>query len=1213
MPASQALLNTRVDDRFVLEYIAGTGGMGAVYRARDERSGRAVAIKLLQQSGGTEQLERFTREANVLAELDHPGIVQHVAHGVTASGEPYLAMEWLEGEDLAQRLARGPLSLSETLTLVRCVAEALAYAHARGIVHRDVKPSNVFLRGGSVADAALLDFGIAQLDAATRPLTATGVIVGTPAYMAPEQARADKELGPAADVFSLGCILHECAAGTPPFSGGNLVAVLAKILFADPPRLRDVRPDIPDAVDVLLSRMLSRNPADRLPHGSAVAAAIASIDLTVIDPLGHTHVDVKKASEPVDDERVLTSVLVASPPSGPSGAVRSVADGTTNARLLELSHQLTKFGARAEIMADGSLVAAFVHTRGAATDQAALAARAALLLKSLWPEASIAVCTGRGRVHGALPIGEVLDRAAMLLHHPGHSNSSEHILLDDVTRGLLDARFRVHEMASGTYALTSEDSTLDPSRPLLGKPTPCVGRESELGVLDLALTSAIEEASPRAVLVIAPPGTGKSRLRHEFIRRAESRDDPPLVLLGQGDPMSAGSPYGIVGQALRRCAGIAEGEELSVRQSKLARRIAKNVPSDELRVASFLGEMCGIPFSDDNLKLRAARQDPVAMADQITMAFLDFLRAECDAAPVMLVLEDLHWGDSLTVKLVEAALRELNEQRLLVLALARPEVNEVFPKLWNNRAQVVVLRPLSRKAGERLVRQVLGTDVATDVVLRIVSQSEGNALFLEELIRSVAEGHGDEAPATVLAMLQARIGRLGPHTRRVLRCASIFGETSWLGGMRTLFGATLPHSGLDDALRSLVAAEILELRRESRFPQEPEYRFRHALTRDAAYGLLTEDDRVQGHRLAGEYLEAMHEQDTLVIAEHFVQGKHPARAVVHFARAAEQSCDNGDAEATISIAERGLALDPDPTSRGALLAAKADAYVWREQYADVLQIGTEAIELLEVGSKRWCHLLQQLLPAAALTGKQELVFELGTRLAGANPHSDAASHYVAAMCWLSISCGIMGQRAACEAFLGRAEQIIRTLPASERRAAAYYESARGNHAHLIEEAPYTCFLRNRESLDACKDAGLTRVAILSAVYHAKALMDLGEITQAEVLLRENLAAAERCNEAMSWAYARLYLARLLACHGPLESLHEPLALAEQVIATKTNHLRVWHTGSLRTLHDGATTSWPLKMQRAKRWKQPTPSRRIRGISSRSSSRFCSKPIAQPRH
>src|SRR5262249_32961322 len=159
----------------------------------------------------------------------------------------------------------------------------------------------------------------------------------------------------------------------------------------------------------------------------------------------------------------------------------------------------------------------------------------------------------------------------------------------------------------------------------------------------------------------------------------------------------------------------------------------------------------------------------------------------------------------------------------------RPEVSTLFPRLRAGVAQVVPLRPLSRKAGERLVRDVLGKQVPQELVARIVEQSEGNALFLEELIRAVAEGRGDEVPATVLAILQARIGRLEAGARRVLRAASVFGEVAWVGGIWALLGQALATQDLEGWLVRLSEAEILEERQTSRFPRERELGFRHAL------------------------------------------------------------------------------------------------------------------------------------------------------------------------------------------------------------------------------------------------------------------------------------------------------------------------------------------------------------------------------------------------
>src|SRR5690242_246377 len=136
-----------IDNRFLLRHLAGTGGMGEVYKAIDRETGAPVAVKALTARRGDDAV-RFAREARILSELDHPQIVRHVAHGALASGEPYLAMEWLDGEDVSARLSRGRLGAAETVALAVRVAEALGFAHARGVVHRDLKPSNIFLVNG---------------------------------------------------------------------------------------------------------------------------------------------------------------------------------------------------------------------------------------------------------------------------------------------------------------------------------------------------------------------------------------------------------------------------------------------------------------------------------------------------------------------------------------------------------------------------------------------------------------------------------------------------------------------------------------------------------------------------------------------------------------------------------------------------------------------------------------------------------------------------------------------------------------------------------------------------------------------------------------------------------------------------------------------------------------------------------------------------------
>ena len=169
-------------------------------------------------------------------------------------------MPWLDGVDLQERLRAGRLDVEETLTIARHVADALACLHDRGLVHRDLKPSNLFLPNGSFDHVQLIDLGIARATIPERPLTLSGALVGTPGFMAPEQARGDREIAPTVDIFALGCVLFECLTGERLFSGSHIMAVLAKILLEEPPRVRELRPDVSDSLDQLIHRMVAKDP-----------------------------------------------------------------------------------------------------------------------------------------------------------------------------------------------------------------------------------------------------------------------------------------------------------------------------------------------------------------------------------------------------------------------------------------------------------------------------------------------------------------------------------------------------------------------------------------------------------------------------------------------------------------------------------------------------------------------------------------------------------------------------------------------------------------------------------------------------------------------------------------------------------------------------------------------------------------------------------------
>jgi eukaryotic-like serine/threonine-protein kinase len=259
--------------RFEIERQASSGGMGAIYRGLDRDSGEPVAIKVVVATG-LGAAKRFAREARVLSELSHPAIVRYLAQGTTAQGTLFLAMEWLEGEDLAARLRRAPLSVSESLIALRRACEGLAVAHARGIVHRDIKPSNLFLVDRDPGALKVLDFGVARQPDMSRTVTQSGAVLGTVGYMSPEQAIGPRDVDTRADVFALGCVLFECLTGRAAFVGENAVAVLANLLHAVPPRITELRPELDQQLAALVVSMLAKDPNARPTDAAAILQAL---------------------------------------------------------------------------------------------------------------------------------------------------------------------------------------------------------------------------------------------------------------------------------------------------------------------------------------------------------------------------------------------------------------------------------------------------------------------------------------------------------------------------------------------------------------------------------------------------------------------------------------------------------------------------------------------------------------------------------------------------------------------------------------------------------------------------------------------------------------------------------------------------------------------------------------------------------------------------
>jgi len=259
-------------DRYRIERVLGEGGMATVYLAEDVRHRRKVAVKVMRpELAATLGAERFLREIEIASQLTHPHILPVYDSGA-AQGLLFYVMPYVEGESLRERLAReGALPADEALRLAREVAEALAYAHRRGIIHRDIKPANIMLGEGH---ALVADFGIARALENDAGLTGTGLAVGTPQYMSPEQASGAKDVDARADVYAVGGVLYEMLAGEPPYAGPTPQAILARALTEEPRRLTTVRAGLPAVVETTVRRAMARSPEDRYQSASDLAAAL---------------------------------------------------------------------------------------------------------------------------------------------------------------------------------------------------------------------------------------------------------------------------------------------------------------------------------------------------------------------------------------------------------------------------------------------------------------------------------------------------------------------------------------------------------------------------------------------------------------------------------------------------------------------------------------------------------------------------------------------------------------------------------------------------------------------------------------------------------------------------------------------------------------------------------------------------------------------------
>ncbi len=1118
------------------------GGMGIVFAARDRDSNKKVALKLLKSGLANQELaERFRREIDLLAQLDHPSIVRYIDHGLVGDGFPYLVMEWLEGESLDKRLKRGRMSVADSCAVVRCTAQALAYAHGKDIVHRDVKPSNLLITNDCLETIKLLDFGVAHLVRSTRGLTLTGAMIGTPGYIAPEQVRGQKDLNARADIFSLGCVLYQCLTGSKPFTGVDAMAVLAKILLEHAPALELMRPDVPTSLSQLVVAMLAKDPWDRPANGAAVVAKLDQI----VRARSHS-IELETVPPPLLDSerRLLSIVLVGAPPSR---------QPRREPELERFNRAVETYGGKVMSLVDGAFLVALEGRTEA--DEPARAAHCALALQTLVRDAPIAVVSGRGTVSAerlsttppgvsasagfgaGAPrslVGEVIEAGfEVLAQTPA---GAAHV--DEVTAQMLGGRFELESSGATTHRLVRDEPLAMEARQLLGRPTSCVGRTRELALLMGTFEETSGEQVANAVVITGPAGIGKSRVRHELVRRLTASEQPVEVLLARGDALRAGVTLGMLRQLVRHACALGEGESEQVGRDKLRLRLRRYAPTMSRQIIDMVGELAGVPApADSRAPTRATSRNAGTIRDAMCSAWVSWLRAECKETTVLVVIEDAHWADEATLQAVAAALEQLRDAPLMIVALGRPLLEQRFATLWfKSRVQKVELVPLRRAVCERLVRDVLGEELTDEMVELIVSRSGGNALYLEELIRAAARGETASLPDSVLGLVQARLDSLTESARRALRAASVFGETFWRGGVAAVRGTSAADAILRAALEELTEAELSARVPHGSIPGEVEYRFRHALVRDAAYAMLADADRCAAHRAAARWLESSGVADAVMIVQHCERASDRRRLVKWCTIGAEQALDATDLTTAERMAERGIRGGARDEVLGRLRLVLSQVRHWRGQSLESRELGLQAALSLQPGTGGWFSAMEATLRAPESRTDYAAVERYVELQNDCRRRSDTDT--VEAMCVAATVLQLVDFSRHDEArklLEDGGKTGSSTSPSPP--AASWASSARAAWAHSVgrtEEAlTHTC-----EAIEWLDKLGDRRRATRARIQQGSLLLQLGQYTDAEAVLGEALSEARLLDLGNLASAAASYLGLSALCQGDPSGCHD---------------------------------------------------------------------------
>ncbi len=907
----------RIAQYEVLEQL-GAGGMGFVYKARDQRLNRCVALKFLPPHLGAREdaKRRFLVEARAAARLDHPNICTIHEIGETPEGQLFIAMPLYEGETLQQRIERaGPLPFPEAANIALQIAAGLAKAHEQGIVHRDIKPSNVIvLPDGGVK---ILDFGIARVDDAL--LATHDGALGTLAYMSPEQARGER-VDARTDIWSLGVLIHEMLTGDRPGTASAAIAHLGTVpqVGTVPISIHDAHPDFPPGIEALLEKSLAISREDRYPTMSSLSGDLAAL-------IGGERADaptrIRTQGAGADMERRRATVLVCR-----IFGYAALLEQLTPERLEDLLRRIRAaavdvvrgHGGLVNQTLDDEIVALF-GAPVAHEDDDLRAVRAAMdllervqALNDAWKHALSLQVSLQCGLHSGVLVARRLNAGSQRYALSGRpmqaaarlaalAPPAATLISEECARSI--APFVVVEQPQSTPIVIDADSAPLVACRIVGVSdvqtrieaavhkglTPLAGRAAELAMIESHCARACG-GEGQAVLLIGEAGVGKSRLLHELRERMLGMQ----VQVLQARCRSYGeAPYMPFTELLRDALHV--GKDLTEESADDLIRGLRAVDPALERFAALYMHLLSIP-SEPHALPRPMRGEH--LRESVSEALAALLVALARAKPSVVLLEDWHWSDEGSNDTLLRLLEIVTAHPMLILIAGRPDgLARLAVAPVATRIQ---LSPLDFESSKGIMRNVLGTErIANDLVHRIYERSGGNPFFIEEVCQTlrdqgliVADGtahdlEGVHIPDTVQAVLRTRLDALDKHALDVLRVASVIGREF----TEDLLLEVLDSKGSAGlALDRLMSAGLIQ---QVSLAPDAAYRFKHALTQEVTYDSLLNHQRRTLHGAVGRAMESRSAQGADeradVLAYHFERAECWEQAVRYGERAAARA------------------------------------------------------------------------------------------------------------------------------------------------------------------------------------------------------------------------------------------------------------------------------------------------------------------------------------